>query len=140
MNLIKVMMLAAFSCFAFACASTTQNTAVSTNVAAPPANTAKPANAAATPAEVASGRKIYTDNCAACHKESGTGGPIVIEGKKLKPDDLTTEKRKAYSDDKIAGIVKQGIEDEGMPAYEDKLNDAQIAELIKYIRTDIQKQ
>jgi cytochrome c len=53
---------------------------------------------------MAQGRKIYMDNCAACHKENGTGGKVTIEGKTINPDDLTSEKIKNFADDKIIGI------------------------------------
>mgnify|MGYP003462753455 FL=1 len=79
------------------------------------------------------------DNCAACHKENGTGGKIEIEGKSINPDDLTTAKIKAFSDDKIIGYIYKGIEDEGMPAFKDKLNEAEIREVVRYVRGGIQK-
>lgn len=140
MNLLKISMLVIVCCIAYACSSTGQNNTVS-NAAVP--QPAQPANAAATPiatpAEVASGHDLYKANCAACHRENGTGGKIEIEGRRINPDNLTTDKMKGFSDDKIAGYIKNGVEDEGMPAFKDKLNDAEIAQLISYIRTDIQK-
>ena len=68
-------------------------------------------------------RNVYKQNCAACHKENGTGGEIVFEGKKLKPDDLTSAKIKGFSDEKIIGYIMKGVEDEGMPAFEGKLSE-----------------
>lgn len=64
---------------------------------------------------------------------------MEIEGRKINPDDLTSEKIKGFSDDKIARYIRDGVEDEGMPSFKDKLSDAQIAEVIKYVRTTIQK-
>jgi mono/diheme cytochrome c family protein len=137
MNLFKLLLVVFALAFVYACAPATQQNTVVNNNAAP---AAKPTAAAPTPAEVASGKKLYSDNCAACHKETGTGGKMVIEGRKINPDDLTSAKIKGFSDEKIAGYVRNGIEDEGMPAFKDKLTDAQIAELIAYIRSDLQKQ
>ena len=108
-----------------------------TSIAATPAPPA--ATPVATPVAVADGRALYVDNCAACHKENGTGGKMEIEGRKINPDDLTSEKIKGFSDDKIARYIRDGVEDEGMPSFKDKLSDAQIAEVIKYVRTTIQK-
>ena len=136
MNLLKISVLLIVCCIAYACNSASQNNAVS-NTAVP--QPAQPGNVAATPAEVASGHDLYKKNCAACHRENGTGGKIEIEGRRINPDNLTTDKMKAFSDDKIAGYIKNGVEDEGMPAFKDKLNEAEIAELISYIRSDIQK-
>ena len=88
---------------------------------------------------MAQGRKIYMDNCAACHKEDGKGGKITIEGKTINPDDLTSEKIKNFADEKIYGYIFKGIEDEGMPAFKDKLSEAEIREVVKYVRVEIQK-
>ncbi len=89
--------------------------------------------------ELASGRKIYEINCAICHKENGTGGEVVIEGKKLKPDDLTGAKIKGFSDDKIIGYIVNGVEDEGMPSFKDKLSEGEVRDVVKFIRSELQK-
>lgn len=106
-------------------------------------NAAKPAMSPQAPAvpvdQLAQGRKIYMDNCAACHKEDGTGGKIEIEGKSISPDDLTSAKIKAFDDKKITSYIYKGIEDEGMPAFKDKLSEAEIREVVRYVRADIQK-
>jgi mono/diheme cytochrome c family protein len=112
--------------------TTSLNSAVTTSNATP--------MPAATMLELASGRDIYADNWAKCHKDDGTGGPVEINGKKLKPDDLTSAKIKGFSDEKIIGYVKDGVEDEGMPAFKEKLTDEQIREVVAYIRKDLQKQ
>ena len=116
----------------------------------PAANNAAPSNATITvmtpdpnatppPETLATGKKLYQTNCAACHKENGTGGKMEIEGKSINPDDLTSAKIKAFPDDKIYGYIYKGIEDEGMPAFKDKLSEAEIREVVRYLRADIQK-
>lgn len=113
----------------------------------PPANTVAnmpKANSTITPTatpadELAMGRQLYKTNCAACHREDGTGGKITIEGKSIKPDDLTSDKIKKFSDDKIIGYIYDGVEDEGMPAFKDKLSEAQIREVVRFVRTNIQE-
>ena len=98
------------------------------------------ATSAATPADqLAMGRSLYEQNCAACHKEDGSGGKMTIEGKTLDVDDLTSDKIKKFDDAKITKYIYEGIEDEGMPAFKDKLNEAQIREVVRYVRVDIQK-
>lgn len=115
-----------------------------------PSNVAsnKPSNsnaAAATPLpaatidEVASGKKVYEMNCLNCHRADGTGGPVEIEGKKLKPDNLTSDKIKGFSDEKIIGYIMNGVEDEGMPAFKGRLSEGEIRDVVKYVRTEIQK-
>lgn len=88
---------------------------------------------------MAQGRKLYSDNCAACHKPDGKGGKVTIEGKTINPDDLTSDKIKNFPDEKIYSYVFKGIEDEGMPAFKDKLSEAEIREVVRFVRAEIQK-
>ncbi|HUR99456.1 MAG TPA: cytochrome c [Pyrinomonadaceae bacterium] len=89
--------------------------------------------------ELASGRTLYASNCANCHKENGTGGEVEIEGRKMKPDDLTTARMKGFSDDKMIGVIVNGIKDEGMPAYKGKLSEGEMRDIVKFIRVELQK-
>lgn len=123
--------------FNFGCAEDKSlNTAANTVV---PANKTTPVPAA-TINEIASGKKVYEQNCAVCHKEDGTGGPIEIEGKKINPDDLTSEKITKFSDEKIIGYIIKGVPDEGMPAFKDRLSEGEMRDVVKYIRKDFQGQ
>jgi mono/diheme cytochrome c family protein len=90
--------------------------------------------------EMAAGRDLYVKNCANCHKESGEGGPVVVDGRKMKPDNLTDDRRKKLSDDKYMKSMIEGIEDEGMPSFKDKMTETEMREVIKYIRVALQKQ
>lgn len=137
MKLFKLAIISLFVIYASGCGETPPaNTAANTN-------TAKTNSTAAPPAtpfdELAIGRQIYSTSCAACHKEDGTGGKITIEGKSINPDDLTSDKIKKFSDDKIIGYVYNGVEDEGMPAFKDELSEAQIREVVRFVRAGIQK-
>jgi len=98
-----------------------------------------PTTAASQEDEFAMGKSLYEQNCAGCHKEDGTGGAITIEGKTIEPDDLTSDKIKKMDDVRITKYVHDGIEDEGMPAFKDKLTEAQIREVVRYVRAGIQK-
>ena len=106
------------------------------------ANAASPATsplAAATVDPLTSGAKLYEANCAGCHREDGSGGPMEIEGKKIDPDDLTSDKMKKFSDEKILGYILNGVPDEGMPAFKGKLSESEMRDVVKYLRTEIQK-
>ncbi|HTB81048.1 MAG TPA: cytochrome c [Opitutaceae bacterium] len=70
---------------------------------------------------LARGRKLYFGNCAHCHGEDAHGD----EG----PDLHDVE----VSDRRIATVVKKGIKGE-MPTFGKKLNDADIAALVVYVR------
>ena len=125
--------LAIIALFIFAC---TQNQA-------PPTNTSDAANASPTatqtPDELAEGRKHYKEQCARCHKDDGSGGEVVDEGKTLKVEDLRTEKMKKESDEEYIEYMVKGIPDEGMPSFKDILTDEQMKEVVKFIRKEIQK-
>jgi mono/diheme cytochrome c family protein len=129
MNSLK---LAAISfCLALvvaACQST------STNVSNSTANISEPAKPAATPDVIAQAKEVYATNCMVCHKENGTGGPVTVSGKKLNPDNLTSDKMKATSDEKLIGYVTNGMVDDGMPAFKDKLSSDQIKMAVAHVR------
>jgi len=134
MKTLKLVIICGIYSLAFACTD-----AARTNVTSPTTPSPTASLPAATPAEVVTGKSLYIDNCAVCHKENGTGGKMEIEGKQIDPDDLTSSKIKAFSDEKIRGYIVNGVEDEGMPAFKDKLNETQIREIISYVRSEIQK-
>ena len=140
---IKIFLIfAAVSLFIFACAENKTNPNLKANAADSAANNSA-ANAAAPPNpvmnEIASGGELYSAKCARCHKEDGTGGKVVIDGKTLKADNLTTEHQKKMTDAKYADLIANGILDEGMPAFKDELSAAEIQSVIKYVRATFQK-
>ena len=130
--------VALFAMFAIACAGDQPaNVAVNVNTS----NASQPAASplpSATIDELASGRKVYSVSCQNCHGETGKGGPTEIEGKKINPDDLTSAKIKGFSDEKILGYIKNGVEDEGMPAFEGRLSEAEMRDVVKFIRIELQ--
>lgn len=83
----------------------------------------------ATPAvagDAASGAKVFSANCAACH----AGGNNVVNGAKtLKKDAL--EKYEMNSIDKITYQVNNGKN--AMPAFKGRLTDAQIEDVATYV-------
>ena len=116
------------------CADGTSNVASNSSV---PAAAPTPA---ATIDELASGKKVYETNCMACHEAAGTGGKLTVEGKSLNVEDLTSEKIKAMSDEKIIGYIMKGVPSEGMPAFKDKLSEGEMRDVVLYIRREFHKQ
>jgi mono/diheme cytochrome c family protein len=70
-----------------------------------------------------------------CHKDSGKGGKVTVDGRTMDPDDITTAKMKAKSDEKLFGYIHDGIEDEGMPAFKDKMTKDEITAVVQHVRT-----
>lgn len=131
------------SLFVFACTQTTNNTANS-GTAAKNDNTKTVAvnNSANTvgqttpPDELAVARKIYAENCVACHKENGEGGMVDSEGKKFKVPSYKSDKAKNASDEKLLGYIVDG--DDEMPSFKAKLTDDEMKSLVKFIRREFQ--
>ena len=86
--------------------------------------------------ELASGKKVFETNCATCHKADGTGGKITVEGKNLDVENLTSNKIKGFSDEKIVGYIMKGVPDEGMPAFNDKLSEGEMRDVVLFIRKE----
>ena len=89
--------------------------------------------------ELAQGAKLYQQNCAKCHKEDGSGGEVVIEGKTLDAHNLISDHMKEESDEEYIEYMVKGIPDEGMPAFKDILSEAEMKEIVRYIRQDLQQ-
>jgi mono/diheme cytochrome c family protein len=114
-----------------------QQPAVNTTNTASTTNAAPPKSPAVTPTVdlAAEGKEIFATNCVICHKADGTGGRVTINGKPIDPDDLTTDKMKAMTDDKLIGYVTNGVVDEGMPAFKEKLSADEIKMVVAHVRT-----
>ncbi|MFZ1699368.1 MAG: c-type cytochrome [Pyrinomonadaceae bacterium] len=133
MNLIKYSVLALIVFTFISCSrpadsplanSATEN--INAAVTATPVPTAKDPTAMAA--------DLYTVNCMTCHKDSGKGGKVTVEGKELDPDDLTSAKMKKRTDEKLYGYISDGAEDDGMPAFKDKLSKEEITMLVAHLR------
>ncbi len=129
--------------FIFAC-SDTKTTTNTTNNPTSVSNSTKPAstNTSTPPAtpvdEFATVRKIFSEECIKCHKENGTGGESVVDGKKIKAPDFTSEKlKKDFDEADWSDIVTNG-EGSKMPAFGKKLSESDIKNLVKMIRKDFQ--
>ncbi len=137
--------LVAVTLFIFAaCTQTATNSGNTANTNKPAANA--PANAAANATPTAAptvaamtGAELYKTHCANCHQANGSGGKVTVDGQELEPDDLTTAKMADKPDTKYVEYIRDGFPDDGMPPFKDKINEQQMKDLIKYIRTDIQK-
>lgn len=74
----------------------------------------------------ANGAQIFAKNCAACH---ANGGNIIRRGKNLKKRSL--QRHKKDSIEAISTLVKEGKY--AMPAYGDRLSEAEITAVAAYV-------
>lgn len=77
-------------------------------------------------ADIASGAKVFSANCAACHMG---GGNVVMANKTLKKESL--EQFGMNSEDAIIYQVQHGKN--AMPAFTGRLTDAQIEDVAAYV-------
>ena len=77
------------------------------------------------------GEKTYKAKCAGCHGPDGKGETSV--GKAMKVQDFCSDTVKKESDAVLANIIKKGKNK--MPSYEAKLTDAEIKDVVAYIRS-----
>ncbi len=142
MKFFKIgIILSAVLIFIIACnQANTSNTNVA-NSTATIVNATNAANAqpsSTTMDELASARKIYSEQCVKCHKEDGTGGVSIIDGKKIKAPNLTSERMKKDKEEDWIDTITNGAKEDGMPAFKDKLSDDEIKSLVRLIRKDFQ--
>jgi len=137
MKFIKLtLVLYSLALFIVACTETkTNNTNVATNTIIVANTTAQPT---AAPDEFAEAQKIFSESCVGCHRANGEGGEKDFEGTKIKVPSYKSKGAMAASDDKLYNYIANGEEGE-MPAFKDKLSDAQMKDLVKYIRREFQR-
>ena len=131
MRSVKITLALVLALFAIRCGKGGGG-AQSTNSGADPA-----AKATATPDEFAAVRPIYKENCARCHGESGDGGQVTEQGKKLRVPSLKADHAMKHSDQDYVDQMMNG--GDGMPAFKGKLQPDQINGLIKLVRKEFQK-
>lgn len=73
----------------------------------------------------APGQQLYDDNCSACHQKTGLGVPQAFPA--LKDDQLVLG-----PPGPAAAVVLNGRG--GMPAFRDSLTDADLAQILTYVR------
>ncbi len=96
--------------------------------------------APATIDDLASARKIYSEKCAKCHKEDGSGGITELESGKIKAPNFKSERmKKGGDDDDWIETIENGAKEDGMPAFKDKLSENEIKDLVKFIRKEFQQ-
>ncbi|HET8782812.1 MAG TPA: cytochrome c [Pyrinomonadaceae bacterium] len=133
MKLISlVLSCAVIVVFSSACTETA--TPTNTPSAARSASPAPSLAAAADP--LAAAQANYQKHCEACHGPNGEGGLVKVEDKQIKVASLKSDHAKKHSDDELTKIITAGEEE--MPGFKDKLNAAEITDLVRYVRHHFQ--
>jgi mono/diheme cytochrome c family protein len=100
---------------------------------------AKPAVAAANTNVMHAGAAIYKDSCAACHKDSGQGEanlfPRLAGSGLVQSDDPTTLARVVLHGTRAVATAGAPT-GPAMPAFDWRLDDAQVAAVLTYIRSN----
>jgi mono/diheme cytochrome c family protein len=81
---------------------------------------------------IARGRKVYSDTCAICHANDGTGKTQTANGLSPEVPDLHAGHIQKLTDGEMFYIIKNGVRFTGMPAWD--LHDEQIWDLVLLIR------
>jgi mono/diheme cytochrome c family protein len=87
------------------------------------------------PQTLAEGKALYQENCVACHGDTGAGDGSEADSLEVQPPDLTDQERLAsLSDTDLFQAISAGVATV-MPAYEDRLTEAQRWALAAYQRS-----
>ena len=77
------------------------------------------------------GEAVYKAKCASCHGPDGVGATPA--GKATKARDFCSDEVKKETDDEWTAIIVKGKNK--MPAYDKKITDAEVKDVVTYIRS-----
>ena len=112
----------------------TENASPTNN--ARPTAVASPATAVSPVDEFATARANYQKNCEGCHGETGEGGLVKVENKRIKVPSLKADHALKHTDEQITKMITNGEEE--MPAFKDKMSTQEISDMVRYVRKHFQ--
>jgi mono/diheme cytochrome c family protein len=108
-----------------------------TNTNTPTATAPAAAPSATTPPDpLAAARVNFQKHCEACHGPEGIGGLVKVEDKQIKVASLKADHAIKHTDDQLAKVITNG--EEAMPAFKEKMTQAEIQDLVKFVRKEFQ--
>jgi mono/diheme cytochrome c family protein len=130
--------LLALSCIAIALVAVACTETVTPTNTSTPTAAASPAASTATASgdQLAAARANYTKNCEPCHGPQGVGGLVKVQNKEIKVASLKSEHALKHTDEQLARKITNG--EEAMPSFKDKLSQAEIQDLVRFIRKEFQ--
>jgi mono/diheme cytochrome c family protein len=72
-----------------------------------------------------------------CHGPQGVGGLVKVEDKQIKVASLKADHAIKHTDEQLAKTITNG--EEAMPAFKAKLTQAEIQDLVKFVRKEFQR-
>jgi len=82
------------------------------------------------------GRQLYQTNCVSCHGTNGKGDGLAAAGLNPRPADFTQHMVPGlHTDGQVFLWIKNGFPGTAMPAWDKRLTDEQIWQLVTYLRT-----
>jgi mono/diheme cytochrome c family protein len=98
---------------------------------------------ASTPESIAAGKKAYDTNCAACHGNLAQGAVkagvlisiIEEQGGRQAPDLTDDQWDHGASDGQIFAVIKKGVPPTMMAGWDGRISDADVWNIINYLRT-----
>jgi mono/diheme cytochrome c family protein len=81
------------------------------------------------------GKKIYLESCQSCHGPMGKGDSEMAAYLTPPPADLSAKKTQAKTDVELRKIILEGRPGTAMSSYDGTFEEAQVADLIAFIRS-----
>lgn len=88
-------------------------------------------------ASIDAGKKVYADQCAGCHGDTGKGdGPMAAYTGDPLPSDFTdAEWKHGSTDGEIFTVIRDGVDGTGMKDFAKDLETNDIWNLVNYVKT-----
>ncbi len=87
------------------------------------------------PAAVERGSALFASQCVTCHGVSGKGDGPLAESLDPRPIDFTSSIHRMHTDIDLSNWIANGVPGSAMPAFAGTLTEAEIADLITFIRS-----
>lgn len=84
--------------------------------------------------QVENGFRSYREMCAVCHTPPGGSKSPIAQGLNPSPPDLARVKEHAMSDSEVFWVIKNGIRMTGMPAWGRTHDDAEIWDIVAFVK------
>ncbi|NWF72448.1 MAG: cytochrome c [Nitrospirae bacterium] len=81
------------------------------------------------------GKKIYLESCQSCHGPTGKGDSDMAAYLTPPPANLAAEATQAKTDAQLRKIILEGLPGTAMASFEGAFEDAQLADLMAYLRS-----